>query len=39
MRAVQGSIGIRNNGRIMGNPILLPPGKGTWQPPAVVQAP
>ncbi len=28
LRAVQGSIGIRNNGRIVGNPILLPPGKG-----------
>jgi len=28
LRAVQGSISIRNNGRIVGNPILLPPGKG-----------
>ncbi len=28
LRAVQGSIGMRNNGRIIGNPILLPPGKG-----------
>jgi len=28
LRAVQGSIGMRNNGRIVGNPILLPPGKG-----------
>jgi hypothetical protein len=28
LRAVQGSIGMRNNGRILGNPILLPPGQG-----------
>jgi hypothetical protein len=28
LRAVQGSIGMRNNGRIIGNPILLPPGMG-----------
>ena len=28
LRAVQGSIGIRNGGRIVGNPTLLPAGKG-----------
>ena len=28
LRGVQGSIGIRNGGRIVGNPTLLPPGKG-----------
>ena len=27
LRAVQGSISMRNNGRIIGNPIMLPPGK------------